>query len=84
MRGRSSQVTPDQSPTGLTRTAPSAVHQDEGVKHANGASPRIRGRDNITIGTWDTRKLRAAEKLQEIAHETDRYKQNILGLCEMR
>ena len=28
--------------------------------------------------------LRAAGKLQELTHEMDRYRWNILGLCEMR
>ena len=37
-----------------------------------------------TRGTWNTRTLRAAGKLQEPAHEMDRYRWNILGLCEMR
>ena len=75
---------PDRSPPGSTRTAPSAVHQDGGVKHATGASSKIRGRDNITTGTWNTRALRAAGKLQELTHEMDRYRWNILGLCKMR
>ena len=57
---------------------------DGGVKYATGASSKIRGRDNITIGTWNTRTLRAAGKLQELAHEMNRYRWNILGLCEMR
>ena len=69
---------------GSTRTAPSAVHQDGGVKYPAGASSKIRGRDNITIGTWNTRTLRAAGKLQELTHELDRYRWNILGFCEMR
>ena len=76
----SSHAIPDRSPPGSTRTAPSAVHQ----KCATGASPKIRGRDNITIGTWNTRTLRAAGKLQQQAHEMDRYRWNILGLREMR
>ena len=42
---------PDRSPPGSTRTAPSAVHHDGGVKYAICASAMIRGRDNITIGT---------------------------------
>ena len=75
---------PDRSPPGSTRTAPSAGHQDGGVKCATGVSPKIRGRDNITIGTWNTRTLRAAGKLQELTHEMDRYRWNILGLCEMK
>ena len=66
----------DRSPPGSTRTAPSAVHQDGGVK--------IRGRDNISIGTWNTRTLRASGKLQELTEEIDRYRWNILELCEMR
>ena len=73
----------EQSPHGSTRTAPSAVHQDRGVKYATGASSKIQGRDNITIGTWNTRTLRAAGKLQELTHKMDRYGWNILGLCEM-
>ena len=75
---------PYQSPPGSTRTAPSAVHQDGGVKYATGASSKIRGRDNTTIGTWNTRTIRAAGKLQEQTHEMDRYRWNILGLCEKR
>ena len=53
-------------------------------KYATGASSKIRGRDNITMGSWNTRTLRAAEKLQELTHEMDRYRLNILGLCEIR
>ena len=62
----------------------SAVHQVGGVKYATGASSKIRGRDNITIGTWNRRTLRAAGKLRELTHEMDRYRWNIFGLCEMR
>ena len=43
-----------------------------GVKYATGALSKIRGRDYITIGTWNTRTLRAAGKLQELTHEMDR------------
>ena len=80
----SNHTIPDRSPPGLTRTTPSAVHQDGGVKCATGTSSKIRGRDNITIVTWNTRTLRAAGKLQELTHEMDRYRWNILVLCEMR
>ena len=65
---------PDRSPPGSTRTAPSAVHQDGGVKYATVASSKIRGRDNITKDTWNTRTLRARGKLQELTHEMDRYR----------
>ena len=74
MRETSNHTLPDRSPAGLTTTAPSAVHQDGGVKYATGASSKIRGRHNITVGTWNTRTLRAAGKLQELTHEMDRYR----------
>ena len=80
MMKTSNHTIPDWSPPGPTRTALSAVYQDGGVKHATGASSKIRGRDNITIGTWNTRILRAAGKLQELTHEIDRYRWNVLGL----
>ena len=66
--------------TRVNKTAPFAVHQDGGVKHATAASSKIRGRDNITIGTWNKRALRAAGELQELTREMDRYRWNILGL----
>ena len=72
MRKTSYHTIPDRSPPGITRTAPSAVHQDEVVKHATGASPKIRGRDNITFSTWNTGTLRAAGQLQELTHEMNR------------
>ena len=45
---------------------------------------RINTRKNITIGTWNVRTLRADGRLAELTHEMDRYRWNILGLCEMR
>ena len=46
-------------------------YPDGGVKYATGASSKILGRDNITIGTWNTR---AAGKLQALTHEMGRYR----------
>ena len=43
------QIIPDRSPPGSTRTAPSAVHQDGGIKYATGAPTTIYGRDNSTL-----------------------------------
>ena len=80
----SNHTVPERSPPGSTRTTPSTVHQDRGVKCATGASSKIQGRDRITMGTWNTRTLRAAGKLLELTHKMDRYRRNILGLCEMR
>ena len=79
-----SHTIPDRSPPGSTRTATSAVHLDGGVKYATGAPSATRGRDNITIDTWNTRTLRDAGKLQELTLEMERCRWNILGLCELR
>ena len=84
MRETNNHTIPDRSPPGSTRAVPSIVHQNGGVKYATGVLSKIRGGDNITIGAWNTRTLRAAGKLQELTHKMDRYKWNILGLCEMR
>ena len=83
MRWTSDRTIPDWSLPRLTRTAPSTVHQDRGVKYAAGASSKTCGRD-VTIGTWNTRILRAARRLKVLIHEMDRYRWNVLGLCEMR
>ena len=80
----SNHTIPDRSLSGSTRTAPSAVQQDEGVKHVIGASSKIRGRDNITVDTWNTMTLNAAEKLLKLTHEMDRYRWNILEIYEMK
>ena len=62
------QIIPDRLPPGSSRTAPSPVHQDRGVKYVTGAPSKIHGKDNITNGTWNTRTLRAAEKFQELTY----------------
>ena len=84
MRETSNLAIPDRSSPGLITTASSAAHQDEGARYATGTSSKIRGRDNITISTWNKRTMRAAGKPQELTHEMDRYRWNILGLCKMR
>ena len=82
MKTTTSMTIPDRPLTGLPRSAPSAAHQGGGDKCATGA--KLRGRKNITIGTWNVRTLRPEGKVEELIHEMDRYILNILGLCEMR
>ena len=74
MRKTSNRTILDQLPPGLTKTAPSARLKDRGAEHITGASLKVLGRDNITNGTWNTKTLRAAEKLQELIHEMGRYR----------
>ena len=51
MTKASNQSIPDRSPPKSTRTGPSALHQNGGVKHATGASSKICVKDKITIDT---------------------------------
>ena len=61
----SNHTIPDWSLPGVIKDTLSVIHQDRGVKHATGVSSIIFGRDNITIGIWNTRTLRLKRKLQE-------------------
>ena len=45
---------------------------------------KLRGREDITIATWNLRILKTLCQLEELLYEIDRYKWNVLGLCEMR
>ena len=45
---------------------------------------KIRGRENIAVGTWNVRTLRPAGKLEQLTHAMSRYHWNTVGLCEMR
>ena len=67
-------------------TAPTVSHRDEGDKYATGVPKikKIRGRENISVGTWYVRTLRPAGKLEQLTHAMRRYHWNIVGLCEMR
>ena len=55
----------DRSQPGITMTAPTVRHRDVGDKCATGVPKikKIRGRENIAIGTWNVRTLRPAGKL---------------------
>ena len=45
---------------------------------------KIRGRENITIGTWNVRTLNATGKVKELTYEMTRYNWHVTGLCEVR
>ena len=61
------------------RTAPSvAGHQDGDEKYVTDGPKSLRARNNITVGSWDVRSLRAAGKVEELTHEMKRYRWNIL------
>ena len=77
---------PDRSQPGITMTAPTVRHPDVGDEYATGVPKikKIRGRENIAVGTWNVRTLRPAGKLEQLTHAISRYHWNIVGLCEMR
>ena len=77
---------PDRSSPGSSRTAPSVGNQGGGDKYATGTAPlrKIRGRDCVTIATWNVRTLAQAGKLKELTHELEKYTWHVVGLCEVR
>ena len=73
----------------LPRTATTLRHQDENGKYATDATKDNKDkisarRNNIVVGTWNVRTLNTPRKLEKLAHTLNRYKWNVLGLCEMR
>ena len=83
MMNTNNSLIPDRSQTGITMTAPTVRHRDVGVKYATGVPKikKVRGRENIAVGTWN---VRPARKLEQLTHSMSRYHWNIVGLCEMR
>ena len=64
----------------------STVRNPDRDKYATGVPKikKIRGRENISVGTWNVRTLRPAGKLEQLTHAMGRCHWNIMGLCEMR
>ena len=62
---------PDRSRPGITIVFP-VGHKGGIDKCATGA--KLRGKEDITIAIWNGRTLRAADKVEEVLHEMDRYK----------
>ena len=76
---------PDRSRPGLSTAAPpTAAFQGGGDKSATGSRPEIRMQsEETTIGTWNIRTLNSG-RIHELTHELERYKWDIIGLCEVR
>ena len=67
-------------------TAPTVRHWDVGDEYATSVPKikKIRGRENISVGTWNVRTLMPAGKLEQLTHAMARYHWDIVGLCVMR
>ena len=73
---------PARTSPGNTRSASSIQHQGNDDKSTTGEIMKIR--HETYIGSWNVRTLRADGKLEELTHEMERYKWNIIGLSEIR
>ena len=81
MRNTNNTLIPDRSQPGITISAPTVRNRDVGDKYAAGVPKikKIRGRENISVGTWKVRTLRPAGKLKQLTHAMGRYHWNIVG-----
>ena len=80
---------PARSSPGLPSTAITLKHQDRNGKSATGVTRDNKDkisawRNNIVVGTWNVRTLNTPGKVEELTHTLNRYKWNVLGLCEMK
>ena len=60
---------PDRSQPGITMTAPTVRYRDVDDKYASGRKLEA----GISVGTWNVRALRPAEKLEQPTHAMGRY-----------
>ena len=67
-------------------TAPTVRHRALSDKYATGVPKikKIKGRENISVGTLNVRTLSPAGKLKQLTHAMSRYHWNIVEPCEMR
>ena len=79
-------IIPDRSRPGQTTSArPIGSPQDGREKSATGVTETIKLQTQVTtIGTWNVRTLHACGKINELTHELERYRWDILGLAETR
>ena len=71
---------PDRSQSGITMTTPTVRHRDVGDKYASSVAKikKLRGKENISVGTWSVRTLRPAGKLEQLTHAIGQYHWNIM------
>ena len=75
MKNTNSTLTPDRSQTGITMTAHTVRHRGVGNKYDIGVPKikKLRGRENISVGTWNVLTLRPTGKLEQLTHVMGRY-----------
>ena len=75
MKNTNKFLIPDRSQPGITMITPTVRHGEIGVKYAAGV-PKIkyiRGREDISVRTWNVITLRPAGKLEQLTHAMSGY-----------
>jgi len=89
MRSTNKEHIPERTRPRLTTSAPVAGKpQGDGAlqynaKNATGGQI-TKLNNEFVLGRWNVRTLYATGKLKELCYEMDRYRWNVLGLCEVR
>ena len=75
MKNFSNTLLPERSQPGITMTAPTVRHRDAGDKYTTSVpkTKKIRGWENISVGTWNVKTLRPAGKLEQLNQAMGRY-----------
>ena len=74
---------------GQTSSAPAVCVRGTGAKCTTGVNRyrvnnRLRVKDKLVFGTWNVETLWRDGRLEELCHELERYKWNVIGLSEVR
>ena len=80
---------PARGSPGQTSPAPRVCVRGTGEKSTTGGrnvrdSKHIRSKDKLVFGTWNVETLWKDGRLEELCHELDHYKWNVIGLSEVR
>ena len=71
---------------GQTSSAPAVCVRGTGAKSTTGVNrdSRLRVKDKLVFGTWNVETLWRDGRLEELCHELESYKWNVIGLSEVR
>ena len=84
MKHQTKKSKPARKTPGHTSSAPSVGVRGTGDKFATGDRLGFRAKDKMVFGTWNVETLWKEGRLEELCHELEGYKWNIIGLSEVR
>ena len=75
MMNTNNTLTPFRSQPGITMIALTVRHRDVGDKYTTGVPKikKIRGRENISVETWNVRTLRLSGKVEQLTRAMSRF-----------